>query len=122
MKLLGSIVAIVILGYLGTFIGWWGIALIAGIVGFIAQIHGSLSFLGGFVGGALFFFIYTYSIDSANEGMLSSMMTEALKFNPFWPTVLIGALLGAMGMLTGKYARDVIFGEQRMAKYRGKYK
>ncbi len=122
MKFIGSIVAIALLGYLGTFVGWWGLVLVAAVVGFVVQIHGGLSFLSGFLGGALFFGIYTYYLDAANEGMLSGMMVDVLQFDPFWPTVGIGALLGALGMLTGKYFRDVLFGEYKAVRYRGKYK
>jgi hypothetical protein len=122
IKFIGSVLAIAAFGYLGTFIGWWGLVLVAAIIGFIMQIHGALSFMSGLLGGALFFSLYTYLLDSANEGTLSAMMTEVLKFNPFWPTVGIGALLGALGMLTGKYLRDATLGENKQVRYRGKYK
>lgn len=122
IKFFGSTLAVFVLGYLGAFIGWWGIALVAGIVGFAVQSHGSLSFLSGLLGGGLFFGLYAYLLDSANEGQLSTMMEEVLSFHPFWPTVLVGALLGGLGMLTGKYARDAFLGEQKVPKYRGKYR
>ncbi|BDS10211.1 NfeD family protein [Aureispira anguillae] len=121
-KFFGAIGAIFLMGYLGTFIGWWGIALVAGIVGFVLQIQSGLSFFSGFLGGALFFGFYAYLLDSANESQLSTMMAEVLTFHPFWPTVAIGAILGGLGMLTGKYARDAFGGEQRAPKYRGKYR
>lgn len=116
-----SILAIALFGYIGSCIAWWGIVLIALIVGFIAQIHGGLSFLSGFFGGALFFGAYTYYLDTMNEKILSTMMAEVLKFDPFLPTVLIGAVLGGMGMITGKYLRDSLFGEKKVVRYRGKY-
>jgi len=122
IKFLGGIIAIFLFGYLGTFLGWWGIVLVAMIVGFVAQIHGGLSFLSGLLGGALFFGVYAYFLDSANGSQLSSMMTEVLKFNPFWPTVAIGGVLAGLGMLTGKYARDAFLGEQSEPKYRGRYR
>lgn len=122
IKFLGGTAAVFVLGYLGTFIGWWGIALIAAIVGFATQIHGGLSFLSGLLGGALFFGVYAYLLDSANGSQLSSMMAEVLKFNPFLPTVAIGGLLAGLGMLTGKYARDAFFGVQTKPKYRGRYR
>lgn len=121
-KFLAGTFAIFLFGYFGTFFGWWGIVLVAGIVGFMIQIHVGLTFLSGLLGGALFFGCYAYLLDSANESQLSTMMVEVLKFHPFWPTVLIGALLGGLGMITGKYARDAFLGEQRVPKYRGKYR
>lgn len=122
IKFLGGTIAIFLLGYLGTFFGWWGIVIIATIVGFAIQIHGGLSFLSGLLGGALFFGVYAYVLDSANGSQLSSMMAEVLKFNPFWPSVAIGGLLAGLGMLIGKYARDVLLGEQSKPKYRGRYR
>ncbi len=116
-----SVLAIVLFGYIGSCIAWWGIVLIAAAVGFGFQMHGGLSFLGGFTGGALFFGLYTYYLDTMNEKILSTMMAEVLKFDPFLPTVLIGALLGGLGMLTGKYLRDAAFGERKVVRYRGKY-
>lgn len=122
IKFLGGTVAIFLFGYLGTFFGWWGIVLVATIVGFAVQIHGGLSFLSGLIGGALFFGVYAYCLDSANGSQLSGMMAEVLSFNPFWPTVAIGGLLAALGMLTGKYARDTFFGVEAKPKYRGRYR
>lgn len=121
-KFLIAVVSIVVLGYLGTFLGWWGIVLVAAMVGFAVQIHGGLSFLGGLLGGGLFFGIYINIIDQANEGQLSAIMSEMLPFNPFLVTVAIGGLLAAMGMLVGKYARDAFLGEQRNVRYRGRYR
>jgi hypothetical protein len=48
-------------------------------------------------------------------------MAALLKFDAFLPTLLIGALLGGLGMLCGKYCRDLFFGEQKKNRYRGKY-
>lgn len=122
IKFLGGTVAIFLFGYLGTFFGWWGIVLVATIVGFAIQIHGGLSFLSGLIGGALFFGMYAYFLDSANGSQLSGMMTEVLSFNPFWPTVAIGGLLAGLGMLTGKYARDTFLGVETKPRYRGRYR
>jgi hypothetical protein len=122
IKFLGGTLAIFLFGYLGTFFGWWGIVLIAVIVGFAVQIHGGLSFLSGLIGGALFFGVYAYLLDSANASQLSDMMGQVLPFNVFWVTIAIGGLLGGLGMLTGKYARDAFLGEQSKPKYRGRYR
>jgi hypothetical protein len=121
VKFWGSATAIFVFGYLGTFVGWWGLVVIAAIIGFIFQMHGFKSFLSGFIGGAVFFGTYAFILDAANESRLSAMMTELLKFDPFWPTVLIGAFLGGLGMLCGKYMRDVFSSDQKYIKYRGKY-
>ena len=121
VKFWGSVTAIFVFGYFGTFVGWWGLVIIATIVGYIFQMHGFKSFLSGFIGGGLFFGTYAFILDHANESRLSAMMAELLKFDPLGATVLIGAFLGALGMLCGKYLRDVFGGEQKNIKYRGKY-
>ena len=113
--------AIVVFGYFGTFLGWWGLVVVAAIIVFVFQLHGLQSFCSGFIGGTLFFLIYVLLLDSANEGRLSGMMTELLQFNPFIPTLFIGAFLGGLGMLSGKYLRDLITGENKQVRYRGKY-
>ena len=64
-----SATAIFVFGYLGTFIGWWGLVVVAAIVGFIFQMQGFKSFLSGFIGGAVFFGTYAIILDVANEEM-----------------------------------------------------
>lgn len=120
-KFIVGLVAVALLGYLGTLIAWWGLALIAALVGFAVHEHAGVVFLSGFLGGALFFGLYAYYLDNANQGQLSAMMTKVLTFPPFWPTVVLGGVLGGLGMLTGKYMHDVLFGEKKKSKYRGKY-
>lgn len=121
-NLLVGFLAVLLLGYLGTLVAWWGLALVAAFVGFALHEHGGVSFLSGFLGGALFFALYAYYLDSINKQQLSSMMTDVLQFNPFWPTVVIGGLLGGLGMLIGKYTHDIFWGEKKIPKYRGKYR
>ncbi len=120
-KYIYAIGLLVLLGYAGTFIGWWGLLIVAAVVGFVFQMHGLQSFLIGMIGGALFFGIYAYWLDLYNESQLSTKMAALLKFDAFLPTLLIGALLGGLGMLCGKYCRDLFFGEQKKNRYRGKY-
>lgn len=120
-KNLLGIFLVLVLGYLGSFIGWWGLIVIAAVVGFGLQLHGFQSFFSGLLAGGLFFGIYAYFLDYANQSQLSSKMAELLKFDPLIPTIIIGALLGGLGMLTGKYIRDLILGEQKKDRYRGKY-
>lgn len=116
-----GIVLILMLGYWGSFIGWWGLLVVAAVVGYGLQLHGFQSFISGLLAGGLFFGLYAYFLDYANQSQLSTKMTELLKFDPLIPTIIIGALLGGLGMLTGKYIRDLTLGEQKKDRYRGKY-
>lgn len=118
----GGALAIVVFGYFGVIISWWGIIFVAIIVGAITQEQGGLSFFSGLLGGGIFYALYATILDNNNESQLSTMMAEVLNFNPFWPTVLIGAVLAALGMLIGKYGRDSLFGEKKIIRYRGRLK
>ncbi len=122
-----GLIAVATLGWLGSFIlPWWGIALVATIVGFALQMHGGLSFLCGFLSLGGLYFIYANMINNANAGLLISKLAVIFGSSPralFWATVLIGALLGGLGMLSGKFGRDAILGpKEQMNRYRGKYR
>lgn len=121
-KFLIGLAAVIIFGYLGGLIAWWGIALIGAIVGFALQMNAGLSFLNGLLGGGIFTAIHCMVIDSANQSLLSTKMEVLLQFNPFAVAVLIGALLCAMGMVTGKYLRDATLGEVKKSRYRTRYR
>jgi hypothetical protein len=114
--------AIIIFGYLGGFIAWWGIALVALIVGFALQMNGGLSFLSGLIGGSIFTAIHAIVINNANEGILVEKMNSLLGFDALIVTVLIGGLLSAMGCITGKYLRDSVLGEVKKSRYRTRYR
>ena len=114
--------AIIIFGYLGGFIAWWGIALVALIVGFALQMNGGLSFLSGLIGGGIFTAIHAIVINNANEGILVEKMDSLLGFNALIATILIGGLLSAMGCITGKYLRDSVLGEVKKSRYRTRYR
>lgn len=121
-EFLGGIALTILLGYPSTWIAWWGIVLVGVLVGFAIHQYPSIAFGSGFIGGGLFFGIYAYWLDRQNGSQLSAMMTDVLQFDPFLATILLGALLAAMGTLTGKYARDLLLGERKVARYRGKYR
>lgn len=116
------------LGWLGSFIlPWWGIALIAACIGFVLQMHGALSFLCGFLATGTLYFIHINMINNANEGLLSGKIATIFGISSpsllFWVSILIGSLLGALGMLTGKYSRDAILGpKEANNRYRGRYR
>lgn len=119
----GGIVLTVLLGYLGSFIAWWGIVLVGVVVGFALHRHGGIALISGFLGGGLFYWGYAFGLDYQNNGQLSAMMAELFGgIDLMAPTVVLGALLCAMGTLTGKYAHDVVFGERKVSRYRGKYR
>ena len=121
-KFLMAFLALSALGFLGGFIAWWGIALIALILSAFFR----LPFLGtvvfGFMGGAISYWIQLFYINSLNEDILVQKMNVLFPFNPTLVSILIGALLASLGAVCGKYTSDVLFGEVKKVKYRGKYK
>lgn len=121
-KFLLALLTLSVLGFLGGFVVWWGIALIALIVAAIFRLSfiGTVSF--GFIGGALSYWIQLFYINSLNENILADRLDELFPFNPILVSILIGALLAALGAICGKYTSDVLFGEVKKVKYRGKYK
>lgn len=115
MKFLAGMGIFATLAILSSFIlPWWGFVLIAMGIGAALNLHGGLSFLCGFLTMALVWGIHTWLIDSANGGQLSAKMASLLQFGSattlWWITLLIGGLLGGLGMLTGKFGRDMVLG------------
>ncbi|MCP4438545.1 MAG: hypothetical protein GY810_06335 [Aureispira sp.] len=118
-----GLIALASLGWLGSFIlPWWGIALIAAIIGFALQMHGVLSFLCGILATGGLYFVHLNMINTANEGLLVSKIAVIFNIGSpsllFWISLLIGALLGGLGMLTGKYGRDAILGPKETGRRR----
>lgn len=122
-EFLSGIVLTVFLGYLGALIAWWGVVLVGVGVGFAIHRHGGIAWVSGFLGGGLFYWAYASWLDYQNNRQLSAMMAELFgDYALMLPTVLLGAILCSMGTLTGKYAYDLVFGERKVARYRGKYR
>lgn len=121
-KFIFAFLALSILGFLGGFISWWGIVIVALIISafFRLSFWGSLLF--GFLGGGLSYWIQLFYINSLNEDILLQKMTDLFPFNPMLISILFGALLASVGAVCGKYTSDVLFGEVKKVKYRGKYK
>lgn len=91
------------------------------VIGFVYQMHGFKCVISGGLAGAITFGIHIYIIDQQNASRLSKMMEEILKFDPFTTTILLGFLLGALGMMSGKYLRD-LFGVKKKDKFQRKLK
>ena len=121
-KFLLALVALSVLGFFGGFIAWWGIAIIALILSAIFRLSFVATLLFGFLGGAISYWTQLFYINSLNEDILVQKMNMLFPFNPTLVSILTGSLLAAFGAICGKYTSDVLFGEIKKVKYRGKYK
>lgn len=112
-NLLAAVAVIFILGNLCRFgLPWWTIAPFAAVTIFLLpQRSGFTAFFSGLIAGALVWGLAAFLADNANEGVLSSRVGElfqgAGRGGMLGVTTLIGALLGALGALTGQMAVDM---------------
>ncbi|MEM6965825.1 MAG: hypothetical protein AAF573_13745 [Bacteroidota bacterium] len=109
--LLGIIAIIILGGIAHQFMPYWGITIVAGIVGLIFSKSASSSFFYGFVGVLLLWGVAAYSLDAPNESILSVRMGELLEgigsTGVLMVTVLIGGLLGGLGAMTGTLGKKI---------------
>ncbi len=91
---------------------WWSAAVAAFIIAFILYTRPGSSFLAGFLGVAMLWFIWAFIANSANDGILASRVARifSLPNNTLLLliTSLIGGLTGGLGAITGSYFRNWI--------------
>lgn len=92
---------------------WWSVAL-PGLVfgGWLGQ-KGKTAFLAGFLGIGILWFIQSFYIYIANEGILAARIAEALQVTypalVILATVIVGGLVGGFSALTGYLFKDAFF-------------
>jgi hypothetical protein len=108
------------LSYLG--LPWWSIAPVGAIAAFLFPIGIGASWLTGFLAGALLWFANAYVPDHANAGMLSDKIGQLFmgisSMKILLITAVLGGLLGALGVVTGHYARVVFVRPKPKRTYR----
>ena len=91
---------------------WWAVAPIAAIAGWAWAQSAAKSLLAGFCGGFLLWLTAALFLDMANEGLLSGRVGKLFMglsgTGLLLITGLLGGLLGALGALTGRWARDLV--------------
>lgn len=112
MKMIASIVAIIVLGYILQMVTpWWGIVLAVVIVTFVLNKNYWTSFVVGFIAVFLFWGGFALIKDLANESLLSSQVGELLSGLPSIGLVAItgvlGGLLGGLSGMLGYSAREL---------------
>ena len=113
MKFLISILVTALLAFAcGLYLPWWSIALVAFVVGLSIELRPLYSFFAGCAGILLLWLLLILVINSANDGILASKVSQVLGLGSS-PVLLIvvncviGSLVGGMGALTGSLLRRV---------------
>jgi hypothetical protein len=122
MKALFELILVIALSYLAQFfLPWWGVIIAAAFAGLIINNKGGISFLMGFFGVAILWFLQAYMIDSANESILSEkvagIFTLSSGFMMMIITALIGGICGGLGALAGKFGGDVFRSDKKVSYY-----
>lgn len=114
MKLLLNILLIVGLSYLSGYFGWWAwdFGVIAFLVAYFTNANGWSTFLSGFFGIGILWFVVSFMINGANGGLLADKVSQVLQLPNSMAlvifTALIGGLVGGFAALTGSLFRAVI--------------
>ena len=112
MKLLIQIILVIILTWLAQLLGpWWVIFISSAIAGLAVSNKGFTSYLAGFLGVGILWFVQALFIDLANDSILSTRIAELFSLNSsillVLVTAIIGGLCGGFGALTGKFSGDL---------------
>lgn len=111
MKFIISLLLTALLSFAaGLYLPWWSIAVCAFIVSALIIQQPFKAFLAGFAGVFLLWFIFSWSIDSSNEHILSHKIAQifplgGISFLLILVTSLVGGLVGGLAALSGSYLR-----------------
>ena len=88
-----------------SFLPWWMIAVVPFGVALLLKMKDGMSFLGGFLGIAIFWFAAALYKDIPNQHILSKRMAELMHLNDYGLLIfvvsLIGGLVGGLAALSG---------------------
>ncbi|MDX1629578.1 MAG: hypothetical protein R3345_12810 [Fulvivirga sp.] len=106
MKFIIKIILIAGLSYLLQLLfPFWVVAIVAFIINIAIQTNGWTSFLSGFIGVGLLWFIVASGIDSRSEGILSDQVAELFYVNSFLLKIITGFIGGLVAGFGGLCAR-----------------
>jgi len=113
MKIVGSIIAIMILGYIIQFVTpWWGMALATTIVTFMLNKNYWISFIVGFFAVFLLWGGFAMLKDLSNDSILSAQVGDLLQGLPSFALIaltgVVGGLVGGLSGLVGQSAREML--------------
>ena len=111
MKFIVSVILTALLSFAaGLYLPWWSIAICAFIVAVFILQHPFKAFLAGFAGIFLLWLFFAWSIDAANEQILSHKIAQifplgGMSFLLVLITALVGGLVAGLAALSGSYLR-----------------
>jgi hypothetical protein len=111
MKFIISIILTGLLAFvIDLYLPWWGIAIAAFLVAALIHQQPRFSYLSGFFGIFLLWFLLSWLIDLKNESILSQKIAVLLPlggsaFLLMLVTALIGGIVGGLGALSGSFLR-----------------
>ena len=113
MRFLLSILLIALFGFIaGLFLPWWSIAIAAFLVMILLPQGLGRSFLAGFLGIFIMWFLVALILDMKNDHILSRKIAELFKLGPasillIFITALIGGLVAGFAAMSGSSLRPV---------------
>ena len=111
MKFIVALALTAFLGYVSPlFLPWWGFVPTSFLVALAIPQKPWKAFTAGFLALAIFWGIYAFMLDRANEHLLSAKIATLLPLNGSYQllilvTALVGGILSGFAALTGSFAR-----------------
>lgn len=95
---------------------WWSVAIAGFAIGFIVYTRGFTSFLTGFLGVGILWFLLAMIIDVQTGSILTARVAAIFSLPYNWLLILvtsvIGGIAGGFGALTGSHLRSWIMPPQ----------
>lgn len=106
IRFIGQLILVIVFSYVSQFIlPWWGAMIGSALATLLVYNKGLSSFFAGFLGLGLLWFYLAYTIDVANQSLLSGKVATLFElesgFQMVLVTALLGAIIGGFSALTG---------------------
>lgn len=100
---------------------WWCLAPIAFLIGWLYSRNAWTAFFGGFLGGFLLWYATAWFSNNSNAGMLSAKVGQLFMglqgSQLLLATGVLGALIGALSALTGRWAKEMLVKPSKKRNY-----
>ena len=123
MKLLIKLVFTAVVAYLlQWYLPWWSVVIAGFLISLILSSNGLISFISGFWGVGIYWFILAYMTDSNTNSILTERVSAIFSLPNSFLLILvaavIGGLAGGLGSLSGGHLRDIF---RKIRRYENKY-
>lgn len=108
IRFIGQLILVIAFSYASQFIlPWWGVMVGSVLATLLIYNKALSSFFAGFLGLGLLWFYLAYTIDTANQSLLSGKVAALFGlesgFQMVLVTALLGAIIGGISALSGNY-------------------